>query len=749
MDDKHRDILRRHWSELRRDLEPTKLLPFLVSILDVTDEQEVKVKPTREDRIDKLLEILPRRGPKAFDEFVKALQEAGQSFLASPLIQEAEMEEMKTELNRARTHSARLREEVRVMRAGLEKEKQNHKKTLKELEELRSLHETLIVKSNDEKLTMATRLQELEGRIKQLEEEVSAERGEKEIFVEETTRLRQLCDQLDEAKTQTLKDLRTLQDILDKTSEENRELAKKLLGLNNNVLNGTIFGEGVRLISRHSEIIADRIPNGSPTHLSLIEDTDVEIQTKLIRNDAFSADLPDQTSKDLARVTKEREESKQRCKELEKQLEETLTTLERKRAGSFHDRATSPGKPVEFEDNLHCPHCEALEKECNLLKTERDFIKGKKVNLEEEIKQLNTRFREISEDHLREKQTLQKELQGMKEEQEKLSRQFESDLQKTINGVNEQKLKEVKVLQGQNDELKDQISKQKSEVHKITVQLMREKTQLEKNQEDLGKTKKNLSREKKKVKEVKEELEAESKAKKEALKQVEILVNELRKQDAHKCEEIARLREVTNVERSKCDALREEIERLRRMQGRVLNYRKDFDKHGVLYALGTNFGTTSWVNPGSNSASPIRINTSRSSDDRGFATDLLENRRGTLSGTRDEEKSWWCVDLTEKYALFLTHYSLRHGRDNGMSIIRNWRLEGSLDGRTWKTLKKHENDRGLKDPYPYYTATWPVDGEQGAFRYFRIFQTGKNSSGRFSIFLSGLELYGVLIDREA
>ena len=88
MDDKHRDILRRHWSELRRDLEPTKLLPYLVSILDVTDEQEVKVKATREDRIDKLLDILPRRGPKAFEEFVKALQEV-QPFLAAPLIQEA------------------------------------------------------------------------------------------------------------------------------------------------------------------------------------------------------------------------------------------------------------------------------------------------------------------------------------------------------------------------------------------------------------------------------------------------------------------------------------------------------------------------------------------------------------------------------------------------------------------------------------------------------------------------------------
>jgi len=90
MNDRHRDILRRHWSTLRRDLEPMKVLPHLVNVLDVTDEQEVKVKATREDRIDKLLEILPRRGPKAFDDFVKALQEV-QPFLADPSVQESGM----------------------------------------------------------------------------------------------------------------------------------------------------------------------------------------------------------------------------------------------------------------------------------------------------------------------------------------------------------------------------------------------------------------------------------------------------------------------------------------------------------------------------------------------------------------------------------------------------------------------------------------------------------------------------------
>lgn len=88
MDDKHREILRRNWSTLRRDLEPVKLLPHLVKVFDVTDEQEIKVRATREEASDKLLEILPRRGPKAFEDFVKVLQEV-QPHLASPLVQES------------------------------------------------------------------------------------------------------------------------------------------------------------------------------------------------------------------------------------------------------------------------------------------------------------------------------------------------------------------------------------------------------------------------------------------------------------------------------------------------------------------------------------------------------------------------------------------------------------------------------------------------------------------------------------
>ena len=85
MEDKHREILRRQRSNLRRDLEVMKLLPKLFSVLDPEDEEEVKAEATRRKMVDKLLNILPKKGPRAFDVFVKGLQEV-QPFLAVPLL---------------------------------------------------------------------------------------------------------------------------------------------------------------------------------------------------------------------------------------------------------------------------------------------------------------------------------------------------------------------------------------------------------------------------------------------------------------------------------------------------------------------------------------------------------------------------------------------------------------------------------------------------------------------------------------
>ena len=82
MDDKHRSILRCFWSDFRTYLEPLKLLPYLVDVLSLEDEQEVKAKVSPHDMTDKLLEILPKKGATAFDSFVKALKQVRSSLAA-------------------------------------------------------------------------------------------------------------------------------------------------------------------------------------------------------------------------------------------------------------------------------------------------------------------------------------------------------------------------------------------------------------------------------------------------------------------------------------------------------------------------------------------------------------------------------------------------------------------------------------------------------------------------------------------
>ena len=92
MEERHRIILRHHRANIRMDLDPEKILPNLVEILDDIDEGEIKAQSTREKSCDKLLEILPRKGPNAFKVFVEALKKKI-PHLASDLIEAGNKEE--------------------------------------------------------------------------------------------------------------------------------------------------------------------------------------------------------------------------------------------------------------------------------------------------------------------------------------------------------------------------------------------------------------------------------------------------------------------------------------------------------------------------------------------------------------------------------------------------------------------------------------------------------------------------------
>ena len=144
----------------------------------------------------------------------------------------------------------------------------------------------------------------------------------------------------------------------------------------------------------------------------------------------------------------------------------------------------------------------------------------------------------------------------------------------------------------------------------------------------------------------------------------------------------------------------------------------------------------------------VKLRASRSSDGPGEASDILNHKKGAISGTAERENSWWSIDLGLSHRLIITHYSLRQGKRHGESALTDWQLEGSCDGKNWEELKTICNgkDPQFVAPPPFYTGTWSVGGEIPAFRLFRIFQMGRNSSGRYGIHLSGIELYGVLLN---
>ena len=142
----------------------------------------------------------------------------------------------------------------------------------------------------------------------------------------------------------------------------------------------------------------------------------------------------------------------------------------------------------------------------------------------------------------------------------------------------------------------------------------------------------------------------------------------------------------------------------------------------------------------------------RSSDGKGHVSDIFDHNKGTISGTAEIKDSWWSIDLGTRYQLVITNCSLRDGKKKGESALGKWRLEGSDDGKNWE---KFETVYNMKSPHCkceeslFRTGLWSLGGEIEPFRFFRIFQTGVKSSGGYGMYLSGIELYGILLKVES
>lgn len=77
MDTAHRNLLRKNRLALSEDLDAKTATSYLYSedIISEHDKEDIETAKTQRDKSEKLLDILPKRGPHAFEVFLKFLDD--------------------------------------------------------------------------------------------------------------------------------------------------------------------------------------------------------------------------------------------------------------------------------------------------------------------------------------------------------------------------------------------------------------------------------------------------------------------------------------------------------------------------------------------------------------------------------------------------------------------------------------------------------------------------------------------------
>eukprot|EP01129_Flabellula_baltica_P017106 TRINITY_DN9380_c0_g1_i1.p1 TRINITY_DN9380_c0_g1~~TRINITY_DN9380_c0_g1_i1.p1 ORF type:complete len:466 (-),score=93.84 TRINITY_DN9380_c0_g1_i1:67-1464(-) len=175
----------------------------------------------------------------------------------------------------------------------------------------------------------------------------------------------------------------------------------------------------------------------------------------------------------------------------------------------------------------------------------------------------------------------------------------------------------------------------------------------------------------------------------------------------------------------------------RGLNGIEFEYSKEIvmRKKGIFYWLGTDFGRKDWKNPHEMGLVTVRA----SSIDKGNPKCLLDQSPTEL-WTEDMPASWFVIHMG-RFTVVPTGYRIRHGGNYKADALRNWDFQGSKDGQTWVVLSRHKNDTYLQGNFS--SKYWPIQSpDDEPFNQFRILQTGRNSSNRHFLVISGIEIYG-------
>jgi hypothetical protein len=167
---------------------------------------------------------------------------------------------------------------------------------------------------------------------------------------------------------------------------------------------------------------------------------------------------------------------------------------------------------------------------------------------------------------------------------------------------------------------------------------------------------------------------------------------------------------------------------------KVFTYARDFDDNGLIYWLGSDFGTSKRFR---NPATTGKVEVICSSMNSG-TPELATGRTDTEFNTYNTSKSWIMLNL-KRYSIIPERYSIKHGgTSNKPDFMRNWEFQGSKDGLSWVVLRKHENDES--------GFSWSIPETDEDYQYFKILQTGRTSRGTDYLEVRGFfEIYGRLV----
>ena len=164
-------------------------------------------------------------------------------------------------------------------------------------------------------------------------------------------------------------------------------------------------------------------------------------------------------------------------------------------------------------------------------------------------------------------------------------------------------------------------------------------------------------------------------------------------------------------------------------------YECDYDGNGIVFWVGTHYGEQEWVNPALRGL--IRVNSSGWSS-YGSVDDIVGNK-ACNSFSAENEGAWLSIEFIDDVMVKPTGYTLAHARSHTLYALRDWVLEGSVDGNQWKIIKQHISDRAFET---HQSHTWSALNVDAYFNRFRVRMTKANLSGWWRLMTHALEIYG-------